>query len=102
MQFGQWPEQQTKPRGRWYLKLRRNDKGPPGIAAGETLLPFSTKQARKRKRRAILQRYCQFGHNGPRRPARRSLADGGRGIRSEPGSARAREGADRRSDPDAR
>jgi hypothetical protein len=28
MQFGQWPEQQSSPRGLWYLKLREKTRRP--------------------------------------------------------------------------
>jgi len=38
-QFGQWPEQQSRPRGRWYLKLRLKMRRPAANSAEPTVSP---------------------------------------------------------------
>ena len=39
MQFGQWPEQQRSPRGRWYLKLREKIRCPAAKSAEPIVSP---------------------------------------------------------------
>jgi hypothetical protein len=39
MQFGQLPEQQRSPRGRWYLKLRENTRRPEAKSAEPIVSP---------------------------------------------------------------
>ena len=39
MQFGQLPEQQSSPRGRWYLKLRENTRRPEAKSAEPIVSP---------------------------------------------------------------
>ncbi len=38
-QFGQWPEQQRRPRGRWYLKEREKTRLPAANAADAIVSP---------------------------------------------------------------
>src|SRR5207344_2344019 len=38
-QFGQWPEQQRSPRGRWYLNERENTRFPAAKAADAIVSP---------------------------------------------------------------
>jgi hypothetical protein len=39
MQFGQLPEQQMRPRGRWYLKLREKTRRPDAKSAEPIVSP---------------------------------------------------------------
>jgi hypothetical protein len=39
MQFAQLPEQQSNPRGRWYLKLRENTRLPDAKSAEPIVSP---------------------------------------------------------------
>ena len=39
MQFGQWPEQQRRPRARWYLKEREKTRLPAAKAAEAIVSP---------------------------------------------------------------
>jgi hypothetical protein len=39
MQFGHWPEQQRRPRGRWYLKLREKTRRPAAKRAEPIVSP---------------------------------------------------------------
>ncbi len=38
-QLAQWPEQQTRPRGRWYLKLREKTRLPDAYSADPIVSP---------------------------------------------------------------
>ena len=39
MQFGQWPEQQRRPRGRWYLNEREKIRRPDAKSAEPNVSP---------------------------------------------------------------
>ena len=39
MQFGHWPAQQSRPRGRWYLKERESTRTPEACSAEAMVSP---------------------------------------------------------------
>ena len=43
MQFGHWPEQQSSPRRRWYLKLRPNTRRPAAKSAEPIVSPANAR-----------------------------------------------------------
>ncbi len=56
MQFGQWPEQQSSPRGRWYLNEREKTRWPAAKSAEPIVSPAKAGTARAAEREGELLR----------------------------------------------
>src|SRR5919198_3155215 len=77
MQFGQLPEQQSKPRGRWYLKLREKTRRPAAKSAEPMVSPakLSTGVPSKKNVPCRARSRCSCGCGGS--PIRRRACRGG-------------------------